>query len=138
MEVKETAACGISEREFAIELENDEIEEIYRVFLHAQEGSGFYDEDFLEDLKLQMSFIIGRSLEEDPSEDTTDGEIHWEDAGSFYNLAFNETGARKLYQILLSIEHPGDGFDKELNSKLLEQMMEIAPNQLENLPVINR
>jgi hypothetical protein len=138
MEVKETAACGISEREFAIEFETDEIEEIYRVFLYAQEGSGFYDEDFLEDLKLQMSFIIGRSLEEELSEDTTEGGIHWEDTGSFYTLAFNETGARKLYQILLSVEHPGDVLDKELNWKLLEQMLEIAPNQLENLPVINR
>lgn len=131
MEVKETAACGISEREFAIELEAGEVPEIYRLFLYAQDGSGFYDEDFLEDLKSQMSFIIGPSLEEEPSEDTTEEGIHWEDTGSSYNLAFNETGARKLYQILLAIEHPGEAFDKEFSQKLLDQMIERSPEALD-------
>ena len=47
MEVKETAACGISLREFAIELEEDEIVDIYRIMNYAQNEEGFYDEDFL-------------------------------------------------------------------------------------------
>ncbi len=131
MEVKETAACGISEREFAIEFEAGEIPEIYRVFVYAQDGSGLYDEDFLEDLKSQMVFIIGPSLEEEPSEDETEEGIQWEDRGSSCTLAFNETGARKLYQLLLAIEHPGEGFDKQFSHKLLEQMMERVPEALD-------
>ena len=51
MEVKETAACGISLREFAIEFETDEIVDMYRVLNYAQNESGFYDEDFLEELR---------------------------------------------------------------------------------------
>jgi hypothetical protein len=36
------------------------------------------------------------------------------------------------------VNQPGEGFDKELNQKLLDQMRELAPSQLENLPIINR
>ena len=69
MEVKETAACGISLREFAIELEEDDIVDIYRIMNYAQNEVGFYDEDFLEDVTSQMAYIIGPSLEEEPQED---------------------------------------------------------------------
>ena len=137
MEVKETAACGISLREFAIEFETDEIVDIYRVLNYAQNESGFYDEDFLEELKSQMVYISGPSLEEEPSDDIEET-IHWEDTGATYNLAFNEPEAAKLNQILNGAETPGDAFDKEMNQKLMDQMMEIAPTALENMTVINR
>ncbi len=138
MEVKETAACGISQREFAIEFDAEELPDIYRIFLYVQEGIGFYDENFLDDLKSQMSYIIGPSLDEEPSDEGEEEGVHWEEEGSSFNLVFNETEARKLHQILLAVEHPGEGFEKLLNQKLLEQMMEIAPTVLENLPMINR
>jgi len=138
MEVKETAACGISLREFAIEFDQDEIVDIYRILNYAQNEVGFYDDDFLDDLKSQMSYIIGPSLDEEPSEESEEGTIHWEDTGVTYDLHFNEPEAGKLLQILNAVEHPGEGFDKAMNRKLLEQALEIAPTALENLPVINR
>ena len=137
MEVKETAACGISLREFAIEFEEDEIVDIFRIMNYAQNEVGFYDEDFLEDLVSQMAYIIGPSLEEEPQDDV-DETIHWEETDGSYSLAFTEPEGPKLLQILNAVERPGEGFDKALNQKLLDQMMEIAPTQLENLPVINR
>ena len=138
MEVKETAACGISLREFAIEFDQDEIVDIYRILNYAQNEVGFYDDDFLDDLKSQMSYIIGPSLDEEPSEESEEETIHWEDTGVSYDLHFNEPEAGKLLQILNAVEHPGEGFDKGMNQKLLDQAMEIAPTALENLPVINR
>ncbi len=137
MEVKETAACGISLREFAIEFEQDEIVDMYRVLNYAQNESGFFDEDFLDELKSQMTYIIGPSLEEEPGGDIEET-IHWEDAGATYNLAFSEPEGGKLYQILNGAENPGDAFDREMNQKLMDQMMEIAPTALENMTVINR
>jgi hypothetical protein len=137
MEVKETAACGISLREFAIELEQDEIVDMYRVFNYAQNESGFFDEDFLDELKSQMTYIIGPSLEEEPAEDIEET-IHWEDTGAAYSLAFTEPEGGKLYQILNGAENPDDDFDRKMNQKLMDQMMEIAPTALENMTVINR
>jgi len=137
MEVKETAACGISHREFAIEFDAEELPEIYRVFRYVKDGTGFYDEDFLEELKSQMSYFIGPSLEEEPQE-TEEESVRWEDTGTSYLLHFKEPEAPRLYQILSAVEHPGEGFDGELNDKLMKQMMEMAPSLLENLPVINR
>jgi len=127
MEVKETAACGISLREFSIEFDADEIVDIFRVLSYAQNGIGSYDEDFLEDLKAQMAYIIGPSLEEEPPEGIEEETIHWEDTGASYNLALNEPEGGRLLQILNAVEHPGEGFDKKMNQKLLDQMMEIAP-----------
>jgi hypothetical protein len=138
MEVRETAACGISLREFAIELEAEELADMYRVLRYTQDGTGFYDEDFLDDLKSQMSYIIGPSLEEEPSEEIEDETIHWEDTGVSYNLNFNEPEAGKILQILTAVENPGEGFDSDLNRKLMDQAMEMAPSILDNLPVINR
>ena len=138
MEVKETAACGISKREFAIELEKEEIVNIYRILSYAQTGIGFYNEDFLEELKSQMAYIIGPSLSEDPSQDLDELTIRWEDTGTAYSLAFNEPEAGKLLQILNAIKHPGEGFDKGMNQKLLKEMVEMAPMALQNLPIINR
>ena len=90
MEVKETAACGIAEREFAIEFEDDDLIDMYRVMRYVENGVGFYEEDFLEDLQSQMLYIIGPSVEEDPPEEIVDNKMEWEDTGTSYNLNFND------------------------------------------------
>jgi len=41
MEVRETAACGISQREFMIGLDEDDVVPFYRIFRYAQDGTGF-------------------------------------------------------------------------------------------------
>ena len=138
MEVKETAACGISLREFAIEFETDEIVDIYRIINFAHTGDGFYDEDFLEDLKSQISYIVGPSVEQEPSEEVEEETIHWEDTGSSYVLHFNEPEGARLFQCFDAVEHPEGGFDRAMSKKLLDQMMEMASNILENITVINR
>ncbi len=127
MEVKETAACGISQREFAIEFEGDELADMYRLFQYIKDGTGFYDEDFLEDLLSQMSFIIGPSFDDDPPEEFVEEKMEWEDADSSFNLNFNDEMATKLRQILQAGEHPGEGFDMDLLNRLMEQMMELNP-----------
>jgi len=137
MEVSETAACGIAQREFAIEFDGDELVDMYRILRYAQNGTGFYDEDFLEDLKSQLAYIIGPSLEEDPGEEI-ETELSWEDDGVGFTLSFKEEVAATFYFILEAVEHPGEGLDTELNANLLDQMLEMAPNTLDNLPVINR
>ena len=138
MEVRETAACGISQREFAIEFEGDEIVKVYRVMLYAQKGIGYYDEDFLENLISQMSYIIGPAVFEIGPENSGGESIHWEDTGIAYVLFFNEPEAAKLFEIFNGAKTPGEGFNQELNQKLIDQMVEIAPTQLQNLPILNR
>lgn len=138
MEVKETAACGISQREFAVEFDPDELPDIFRILRFVLDGTGFYDEDFLEDLKAQMAYIVGPSLEEAPPEEVEDGILHWEDDGGVFNLFFNEEEAGKLAQILSAADHPGEGLDRDLDKKLMEEIQGMAPSILDNLPVINR
>jgi len=138
MEVKETAACGISQREFAIEFDQDEFVDMYRLLRYIKDGTGFYEEDFLDELKSQLSYIIGPSLDEEPPEDIPEEKMEWEDTGTSFNLNFNEEMSRKLRMILEAADHPGEGFDSELLDKMMNQMMEINPTALENLPIINR
>jgi len=138
MEVRETAACGISKREFAIEFEGDEIIHLYRVMHYAQKGIGYYDEDFLENLVSQMTYIIGPSVFESGMENAQEESIRWEDTGIAYVLFFNEPEAGKLFQIFNGAKNPGEGFDKDLNQNLMNQMVEMAPTHLQNLPIINR
>ena len=45
MEVKETAAHGISQREFAIEFDDNELAGFFRVSLYAHKAPGFHDRD---------------------------------------------------------------------------------------------
>ena len=138
MEVKETAACGISQREFAIELDGNELVDFYRVLLYAHEGTGFYDEDYLEELRAQLFYVIGPSLEESVSDDAAEDMIKWEDTAGSYTLNFNEDMARRLNQILAAVENPGEAFDEALNQKIMDQMLQMAPNTLQDLPKINR
>jgi len=137
MEVKESAACGISLREFIVEFDDSELADMYRVFRYVSTGEGFYEEDFVEDLKSQMVYIIGPSVEEEPEEigETT---MKWEDTGSEFVFHFNEPEAAHIYRILNAVETPGEGFDAELVGRLMDQMLEVAPSVLGDLPVINR
>jgi hypothetical protein len=137
MEVSESAACGIAQREFEIEFDVEELVDMYRILLYAQNGTGFYEEDFLEDLKSQLAYIIGPALEEEPDEEI-EADLTWDDNGVDFTLSFKEEAAATFYHILEAVAHPGEGLDTELNANLLGQMMEMAPNTLDNLPVINR
>ncbi len=138
MEVRETAACGISQREFTMDFDQAEFPDMYRVLRYAKDGTGYYDEGFLEDLKLQMAYIIGPSVQEEPQDQIEEGIIHWVEEGPSCHLVLNEQEAQQLYRILSAAEHPGEGFDKSLNQKLMDQMMEMAPTIIGNLTVINR
>ena len=62
MEVKETGACGIAEREFAIELNETEIAKVYKMLLAAKDGTKDFDADMLEDLLGNMEHIVGPSI----------------------------------------------------------------------------
>ena len=64
MEVKETAACGIIDREFAIELDETEIAKLYKALRSALESTKDFDANFVEDLIAQMEHIVGQSLHE--------------------------------------------------------------------------
>jgi hypothetical protein len=137
MEVKEAAACGISLREFVAEFDDSELADMFRVFRYVSTGEGFYEEDFVEDLKSQMVYIVGPSVEEEP-EQIEESTMKWEDTGSEFVFHFNEPEAAHLYKILNSVEAPGEGIDKDLVDRLMDEMMEMAPSVLGNLPVINR
>jgi hypothetical protein len=138
MEVRETAACGISQREFTMDFDQAEFPDMYRVLRFAKDGTGYYDDGFFEDLKLQMSYIIGPSVQEEPQDQVEEGIVHWVEEGPSYHLVLNEQEAQRLYRILSAVEHPGEGLDKSLNQKLMDQMMEMAPTIIGNLTVINR
>ena len=103
-----------------------------------KKGIGFFDEGFLEDLLSQMTFIIGPAVFEPKEENSQEDSIRWEDTGIGYVVFFNEPEAGNLFQIFNGAKTPGVGFNRELNQKLLNQMLEIAPTQLQNLPIINR
>jgi len=137
MEVSETAACGIIQREFAITLDADGLTEMYRVLRYILTGVGFYNEDFLEDLKAQTENIVGPSVEDEP-EDDAELKMTWEDTGVEYVLSFNEVTAGMLYRLFGAVDQPGEGIHRNLNDRLLKQMVEMAPSILDNLPVINR
>lgn len=138
MEVRETAACGITEREFAIEVEPEELQDIYRIFLYVASGEGHYDEDAQEDLLSQMSYIVGAETEDEPDGEAETEAIRWQEEDGLYQLIFQETNCQHIYRIIAAVETPGEGFDKGLNARLAAKALELAPSLLENLPVINR
>ncbi len=138
MEVRETAACGIAQRVFTIECEEDDFIEMYRLLRYVINGVGFFDEDFLEELLSQLSFIIGPEFEDDPPDDLTESEIEWEDEGTTFSLNFNDETSRRLRLILQATQHPKEGFDEELVIRLMDEMVKLNPVALTDLPVINR
>ena len=139
MEVRETAACGISEREFAIECEPEDLPHIYRILRYAQADDGYYDEEFLDDLMGQMTYICGAEIEEPGDDDSDVEEIVWKESSEgTYDLVFSETNGGRLYQIFKAAQDESDEFDKGLDTRLMAQIKEMAPSILDNLPVINR
>ena len=138
MEIRETAACGITERQFAIEMDAEELPDIYRIFLFIKAGAGYYDEEAQQDLVEQMSYIIGPEVEDEPDEGANVDGIAWHEEDEMYQLVFQETNSQYIYRILTAVAHPGEGFDQDLNARLAKQILEMAPSILENLPVINR
>lgn len=134
MEVKETAACGISQREFAIEFDNDELLEMVRLLRYVTDETDSYDEGFLEDLKSQMAYIIGPSLEEALPEEILEQKMEWEDTGISFNLTFNDEMARKLWQILERAETPDQDVDRELLNRMVDELRTINPMVVDSLP----
>jgi hypothetical protein len=138
MEVKETAACGISQREFAIEFDNDELLEMVRLLKYITDESDYFDEGFIEDLKSQMAYIIGPSLEEAPPEEILEQKMEWEDTGTSFNLTFNDEMARKLWQFLERAETPDQDVDRELLNRMLDELRAINPMVVDNLSGTSR
>ena len=140
MEVREAAACGISQREFIIGLYEEDLVPFYRLFQYSNDRNGYYDQDFLEDLKSQMLYIIGPSLEDETPNEASIGDVILQEGdGPFaYCLKFKESEAIKIYQILKSVDSPVKAFNKELNRRILDQLLEVAPGILQNIPLINR
>ena len=62
MEVKESAACGIAEREFTIELSETEIIAFYKLLDEASQK--IEDKDgLLEDMLADMEHVVGSALQ---------------------------------------------------------------------------
>ena len=138
MEVRETAACGIAQRVFAIECEEDDFIEMYRLLRFVRDGVGFFDENFLDELLAQLGYIIGPEFEDDPPDDSVESEIEWKDEGTTYYLNFNDETSRRFRLMLQATEHPKEGFDTELLNRLMDEMLKMNPVALCDLPVINR
>lgn len=138
MEIRETAACGISEKIFAIECEPEDLPHIYRILRYVQAEDGYYDEEFLDDVKEQMDYICGDIIEDDPAPDVNLGDVHWQEDGDIYSLIFTESTASSLYAIFDAVVERKQTFSLELDRRLMREIKELAPSILDNLPVINR
>jgi hypothetical protein len=138
MEVAETAACGISERQFAIMCDEDDLPEVYRIMHYVETGIGHYEEEMVDDLKSQIEYIVGPEANEEPEEGLDTQRIEWKEVDGEYHLIFSQTEVGKIMQIMKAVETPGEGFDKELNLRLMAQIKALAPSLLDNLPIINR
>lgn len=138
MEISETAACGISERKFALICEDEDLPEIYRIMHFAQTGIGHYEEEMAEDIQSQMHYIVGPEADEEPAEDATREGMVWKEEDGKYHLVFSQGQAGLLMQIVRAVQTPGQGFDQQLNERLMAQLKSLAPSLLDNLPIINR
>ena len=64
MEVRETAACGVAQREFAIDFMEDEIVKFYKIIVAAQEASlDGPDPDLIDDMIVQMAQVVGPAVD---------------------------------------------------------------------------
>jgi hypothetical protein len=138
MEVRETAACGISEKIFAIECEPEDLPHMYRILRYVQAEDGYYDEEFLDDLKEQMDYICGDIITSDADENIDLEDIKWTEDSDIYSLQFTETTASALFSIFDAVEERKDTFNIELDKRLMSEIKHLAPSILDNLPVINR
>ena len=64
MEVKETAACGISEREFAVALKENEIVKFYKWLDAALENGEDTEDGMIDDMLGSMEHVVGAALNE--------------------------------------------------------------------------
>lgn len=138
MEIRETAACGIAEKMFAIECEAEDLPHLFRILRYVQAEDGYYDEEFLDDLKEQMDYICGDIIEEEAGDDVDITDISWKEDEDVYSLLFTEMTASSLYAIFDAVEERKDSFDLGLVQRLMAEIKELAPSILDNLPVINR
>lgn len=63
MEVRETAACGVAEREFAVDMVEHEIVKFYKVMNAAQEAVGHVAPELIDDLLVQIRQVVGPSVD---------------------------------------------------------------------------
>ena len=64
MEVRETAACGVAEREFAIDFMEHEIVRFFKFLCAAEDAAKKTDPDLIEDMVVQIRQIVGPAVEE--------------------------------------------------------------------------
>ena len=104
MEVKETGACGITEREFVIELDEDEIPEVHKM-LQATEGSEDIDKDLLAEVMAQT----GKGT---PAE-----------GQDVFGIKLNETQIAKVYRMLLIAEEAAKESDSDIDADILDDLL---------------
>lgn len=138
MEVRETAACGIAERKFAIECQPEDLPHIYRIIRYPGAEDGYYDEEFLDDLLSQMAYICGDEITVAAADDVDTSLIQWSVEDDVYALMFNELATPVLYQLFDACLERKPHFDAALARRLMVEASELAPSILSNLPVINR
>ncbi|NOZ20758.1 MAG: hypothetical protein GXP25_06680 [Planctomycetes bacterium] len=116
MEVKETGACGITERLFVIELEEDETPEIHKMLKAAENGE--------EIDKGLLAEVLAQTEKGTPEE----GE-------DLFGLKLNETQIAKVYKMLLVAEeaakNDASGLDADMLDDLLAGMEHIVGPSIE-------
>jgi hypothetical protein len=63
MEVRETAACGVAEREFAIDLMENEIVKFYKFLDATQDAGNQIDADLFDDMIVQIRQVVGPAVD---------------------------------------------------------------------------
>ncbi|MEW6356436.1 MAG: hypothetical protein AB1696_08930 [Planctomycetota bacterium] len=104
MEVKETGACGITERQFVIELEEEEIPQVHKMLQAAKKGEEI-DNDLLND-------VLAQTKKGTPAE----GE-------EVFGIKLNETQIAKVYKMLLVAEDAAKGSDSEIDADMLDDLL---------------
>jgi hypothetical protein len=104
MEIKESAACGISEREFEVDLEDDEIETMLNFVKGAVEA---------ENLDEETMNPVMEKLQEGMSE----GEV---------TLEFKEEAIAKFYKGLKAAQDGGVDVDEDFSDDLFSYMEQVV------------
>ena len=63
MEVRETAACGVAEREFAIDFMENEIVKFYKFLDATQDAAQGIDPELIDDMLVQIRQVVGPAVE---------------------------------------------------------------------------
>lgn len=64
MEVRETAACGVAEREFCIDLGEDEIVNFFQFLVEAEDAADKIDPELINGMLAQIRQIVGPAVEQ--------------------------------------------------------------------------